>query len=143
MSTLDVEYDFKREFNNLIDISPSRWMTLVDIIQEVAVYLILAIFFGLLVEKIFFPEELTLPQRINRPTWQIIILIFFQLALDAIVIYYLVMIARLVPLAFNRNLSVSTTYVSLRAAFVISFVFIGLQASLLARLNELSRRLKF
>lgn len=111
---------------------------LLDIIQDALILFILCIFFGRLIERLFFPEEST-PQRIKqRGSLSLFILIFLQILIDVFAVYLIRTVTAKIPPIIGPQRQREITAVEM--ALIVSLIFVACQPSLLLRINEFVHR---
>ncbi len=127
--------------HELVDGSKRRLQQVADIVQDVVLIFVLALIVGSLIEAVFFPERLEHIQK--HSTLTLTILVVLQLIINAVAIFYLVLIVNAVPKVIQMYPQYSGTSAAQAASTaVIGLVFVGAQTSLLARIAELCRRFR-
>lgn len=110
----------------------------VDLIQDTITLLILSILFGRLIERLFFPEENTPHTIRNKSTLMLAILVYAQLLIDVVAVYFIRGIVRRIPPLVGQGRPREMTDVEM--SLIIALVFIACQPSLLLRINALVHR---
>lgn len=124
------------------DFSTRRLQIILDLIQDTIVYFVLSLVFGILIEKLFFPETIDVVK--SRSIEGLIFLICLQLIFDAVSIYYITLLAESLTRWSNigpHSSGQRSSDASIVGSIIIALVFIGAQGSLVLRIRELVRRL--
>lgn len=134
--------DYIPSNRNPFDVSSKRLQIILDLVQDTIVYFGLSLLFGILIEKLFFPETFDVVK--NRSTISLIFLICLQLIFDAVAIFYITLLAESLTRWTNVGPHSSVQQkadASIVGSIIIALVFIGAQGSLVLRIRELVRRL--
>ncbi len=135
-------YNFDIKLSKITDISLIRLEKLMESIQSSILYFILAILFGVMMEKIFPNDD---PKTVKqRSTKSLTGLILIQLCIVTIVIFYIHKIVAFIPF-----LAYVPPYIpglkgehKIGASIILMSVFYKTQSSFINRIGELIERIK-
>ncbi|AYV86214.1 MAG: hypothetical protein Solumvirus2_21 [Solumvirus sp.] len=130
-------------YKDLVDTSKERLQSLLDLIQDVFIYGVLGFISGSIIERIFAPEDVNIVK--SHSTFVLILLIFLQLIVDAIAIFYINLFITALPRFTNiarHTRRDKMNEIDVVGSVVISLIFFGTQTTLILRIRELVNRLK-
>lgn len=88
-------YDFKKKFNSIIEISPIRFQKLLHMGQDAILMSVLGFFLGKFINDLFPKLDK------DKPKYQITIELIIHLFLMLVVIFYLIKIINFIPFLFS------------------------------------------
>jgi hypothetical protein len=123
----------------------SSFGVILDLTQDVFIYSLLSLGAGLIIEKLFTPEDVSKVHQ--RSTIELVILVILQLLFDAFAIYLIFMIVSNLPTASQLvGLNVPTekrnVISNITSGIIISLIFLNAQPTLRRRIDEILQRFK-